>query len=1064
MPGLAISTSLDCHVKVLNLESYTVLFDINTNKSIINLKSICFSKRSSACVISQKNGAISVLKATSCADYFNTCSLAVQSATRFQRLNSGYKMLVPKNKVISPKKIAPPCPASYQNSSCNFMQKEQEDSDDTDTSESDGDYESDHSVEKPPPVVKEMRRLSRKKSGGDICHPTNRIREEHELAKKLAKEKEKEREKNRDSSSDYSSCVVASSAQDLCVFLESGQLRSRIDSRLVIDGVKCYTISVAQELLFVYFESGRLSVFCVRTLEGRLLKSLPAGNAELKNVVCMVLVDTILRETERMDFDDARKNSSGTKDPRNYPKSDATFNEYKRRASRTANRRSSEQQSLQKKYDLRNNLLSSYENIGCQEMVLLGTVTGMLYGMNTTTDKLNDCNTWDLGVSFQYRVEKQESTTIERMTFRSYGSDLRRPSLNGDTGVGGMNYGRRKSFMNRRCHGKDLFIVSNEKSTTALGRRTLRVYSLPSLECTYVLKNILTFTSFEVSLSLPYLAMGYDDGNVKLFELMRKGGTGADTVENDFNDMISRRNSLLMTGGDPGSRASNELTRRSSCDYIAEGVIREITQSGMSHTDKVTSISFNDKLKLYVTSSLDCTVRVWNFKKQEITILNFKSPSICVLFYGFDSGNVASPNATIVKGNEFEKARDSILILQRNYLLSVRKNIWDPENKVAVEYNPKTPPVVEGVEGDMVARNGGGFSPGDVEYLEQILRLSNPNGSVSFSGVGSSGPVSTPRAVSCPALTPPATVITSPMIVRPPLSYSPVPLAVSFADSTPYVPSNSSTANKIQRAKDFTDTFAENSFNSPTTSEVPVAAGLNGIAEIQITPHVRASRRNSSPFPIANNNTFPFPAPLDIETNFVSPSRLPRGYMNSCMTSIGNTSTDSHDSFGYNSSYTLSNTSNNSGYPSDDEGPKEREREKDREKDGIMSGIMSGINSGTSSSKIRSRSGSFNLNVRVPLNGKPTRISGIMGMGGVRKERDRRTPGDEGGIVALKMGLDLREVTNNSMNLAICSFSTNLLTAHTSSYNSSNSSRIGTHSNNTPRAGTGTLNSARYSM
>ena len=1063
MPGLAISTSLDYHVKVLNLESYTVLFDINTNKSIINLKSICFSKRSSACVISQKNGAITILKATSCADYFNTCSLAVQSATRFQRLNSGYKMLAPKNKVTSPKKIAPPCPASYQNSSCNFMQKEQEDSDDTNTSESDGDYESDHSVEKPPPVVKEIRRLSRKKSGGDICHPTNKIRELHELGKKLAKEKEKEREKNRDGAPEYSSCVVASSAQDLCVFLESGQLRSRIDSRLVIDGVKCYTISVAQELLFVYFESGRLSVFCVRTLEGRLLKSMPAGNAELKNVVCMVLVDSILREIDKMDFDDARKNSSGSKDPKNYPKSDATFNEYKRRASRTANRRSSEQQSLQKKFDLRNNLLSSYENIGCQEMVLLGTATGMLYGLNTTTNKLDDCNTWDLSVSFQYRIEKQESTTIERMTFRSYGSDLRRPSLNGDTGVGGMNYGRRKSFMNRRCHGKDLFIVSNEKSTTALGRRTLRVYSLPSLECTYVLKNILTFSSFEVSLSLPYLAMGYDDGNVKLFELMRKGGTGVDTVENDFDDMISRRNSLLMAAGDSGSRSSNGLTRRSSCDDIAEGVIREITQSGMSHTDKVTSISFNDKLKLYVTSSLDCTVRVWNFKKQEITILNFKTPSLCVLFYGFDFGNVASPNATIVKGNEFEKTRDSILILQRNYLLSVRKNIWDPENLVAVQYNPKTPPVVEvSEETNMVAQNGGGFSPGDVEYLEQILRLSNPNVSVSFSGVGSSGPVSTPRAVSCPDLTP-ATVTTPPMISRPPLSYSPAPLAVSFAETSPYVPTNSSTANKIQRAKDFTNNLAEKFSERPITPDAQVAAGMNGIAETQTTPHVRAPRRNSSPFPIANNNTFPFPAPLDIETNFISPSRLPRGYINSGVTSMGNTSTDSHDSFGYNSSYTLSNTSNNSGYPSDDEGPKERE--KDREKDDVISGILSGINSGTSSSKIRSRSGSFNLNVRVPLSGKPMRISGIMGMGGARKERDRKIPGDEGGIVALKMGLDLREITNNSMNLAICSFSTNLLTAHTSTYNSSNSSRVGTHGNNTPRAGTVTLNnSARYSM
>ena len=1047
MPGLAVSTSLDGHVKILNLESYTVLFDMNTNKSIINLKSVCFSKRTSACVASQKNGIISILKATSCADYFNTCSLEVQSATRFQRLNSGYKMAAPKNKVPSPKKISTAIKPSYSNSSCNFQQKEHVDSDDTDSSESEGDYESDHSAEKIQPVIKQVRRLSRKKSGGDICHPTNRIKEEHELAKKLALEKEKQREKGRENSCEYSSCVVASSAQDLCVFLESGQLRSRIDSRLVIDGVKCYTISVAQELLFVYFESGRLSVFCVRTLEGRLLKSISAVNNELRNVVCMVLIDTVLRETEKMDFDDARKKSAGFKDPKHHTQSDVTFNEYKKRASRTANRRFTEHQALQNKFDLRNNLLSSFENIGCQEMVLMGTSSGVLYGMSTTTDKLNDCNTWDLTPSFQYRIEKLANTTIERMTYRSYGSDYRRPSLNGDTGIGGMNYGRRKSVLNRRCHGKDLFVISNEKSATALGRRTLRVYSLPSLECTYVLKNILTFSSFEVSLSLPYIGMGYDDGNVKLFELMRKGGTGADTVENDFDDMISRKNSMLMletdaeVGGGGEKGMTTQLVRKSSCDNIAEGVIREITRCGISHTDRVTSISFNDKLKLYVTSSLDCTVRVWNFKKQEISVLNFKTPSICVLFYGFDAGMGASPTSPIAaKISDSQKGRDSILVLQRNYLLSVRKNIWDPDNLVAVEYNPKTPPVIEVQDENLTtAQSSGGFSLGDVQYLEQVLRQSIPPGCVSVGGISSTGPISTPRAGTCPQLTPPMTVTSSPLMSRLPYYNSLGPLTMSCADGSTYIPTNSSTATKIQRAKDFCNDF----------TDAP-ASTMHGIADLQVTPHVRVSRRNSSPFPIANNNTFPFPAPLDIDTNFVSPGRLPRGYVNSGMSSISNTSADSQDNFGYNNSYTVNNTSSNSNYGSDDEGSRDRDR--DRE----------GANTGSGSSKIRSRSGSFNLNVRVPLSGKSSRVGGIMSMGGVRRER--KVLGDEGGIGALKMGVDLREITNNSMNLAIGSFNTNLLTAHTSTYNSSNSSRTGSHGNNTPRTGIAPLNVSRFSI
>ena len=57
------------------------------------------------------------------------------------------------------------------------------------------------------------------------------------------------------------------------------------------------------------------------------------------------------------------------------------------------------------------------------------------------------------------------------------------------------------------------------------------------------------------------------------------------------------------------------------------------------------------------------------------------TPSSCVSFYGINYTLECSD------GDEASGERDCILVLQKNYLLSVKRNIWDPENRTLVKVN-----------------------------------------------------------------------------------------------------------------------------------------------------------------------------------------------------------------------------------------------------------------------------------------------------------------------------------------------------------------------------------------
>ena len=47
-----------------------------------------------------------------------------------------------------------------------------------------------------------------------------------------------------------------------------------------------------------------------------------------------------------------------------------------------------------------------------------------------------------------------------------------------------------------------------------------------------------------------------------------------------------------------------------------QGVCREVTHPCMTHNDMVSCLSFCDPLRVFASSSLDCTVRIWDFNKQ----------------------------------------------------------------------------------------------------------------------------------------------------------------------------------------------------------------------------------------------------------------------------------------------------------------------------------------------------------------------------------------------------------------------------------------------------------------
>ena len=82
--GLAITSSLDGYLKVLNLESFTEMYSINSGGvPITSLKTIYYSGKM-GCVYSLCDGTIKLLESTPCCVYFHFLTSNVEKFEKIQ--------------------------------------------------------------------------------------------------------------------------------------------------------------------------------------------------------------------------------------------------------------------------------------------------------------------------------------------------------------------------------------------------------------------------------------------------------------------------------------------------------------------------------------------------------------------------------------------------------------------------------------------------------------------------------------------------------------------------------------------------------------------------------------------------------------------------------------------------------------------------------------------------------------------------------------------------------------------------------------------------------------------
>jgi len=82
----------------------------------------------------------------------------------------------------------------------------------------------------------------------------------------------------------------------------------------------------------------------------------------------------------------------------------------------------------------------------------------------------------------------------------------------------------------------------------------------------------------------------------------------------------------------------------------------EILRSGHQHDGTVLALSFCDITEIFVTSSIDLTIKIWDYEKRPVRTIRFHSPSYSILLTGRNG---------------------DILSSQRTYILTITRDIWD---------------------------------------------------------------------------------------------------------------------------------------------------------------------------------------------------------------------------------------------------------------------------------------------------------------------------------------------------------------------------------------------------
>eukprot|EP01034_Spumella_vulgaris_P023478 gene23478-29696_t len=174
---------------------------------------------------------------------------------------------------------------------------------------------------------------------------------------------------------------------------------------------------------------------------------------------------------------------------------------------------------------------------------------------------------------------------------------------------------------------KELFVLGSDFGEVF---SSVRVFQLPQMELLYEVGSLKHISCFEISSTSRMFAIGNASGLIRLFTSV--ASTTAKT--------------------------------------IGDSQIKEVVRHGQNHENRVSSICFNDTIRVYMSCSLDSTVKIWDYEKRLVRTVVLNNPSSSVACNGIPG---------------------DVVITQGTYLLTIPRVYWDEGDALQLLRNAKDP-------------------------------------------------------------------------------------------------------------------------------------------------------------------------------------------------------------------------------------------------------------------------------------------------------------------------------------------------------------------------------------
>ena len=315
--GMAVSTSLDGVVRLLNLENFTEIYNISLDGvGVVAMKLLDYApKGKKAIMFADVNKCIRVWKITTAVGFFGVMNSNVVSVTKFENMHE---------ELITNfyDKSDPVCRLRRMTDVNGKVAADEVFADCAGFGKRDSDTESD--VEDDADVARKASGSSSRRSirtrvgsanSGALGVGSNasgaKAKDNVELALKavqlqmnratLKKIAEEENKRSRAFLSPSYVGSLSTGPQDLRIFSDRGATVSVLEPEVIVDGIVCYTVSVYQHLLFCLFESGHLKTFCTRSADAPLLLTVDtrAGSQHGEVGLCISLTDHLPINAQR---------------------------------------------------------------------------------------------------------------------------------------------------------------------------------------------------------------------------------------------------------------------------------------------------------------------------------------------------------------------------------------------------------------------------------------------------------------------------------------------------------------------------------------------------------------------------------------------------------------------------------------------------------------------------------------------------------------------------------------------------------------------------------------------